>query len=92
MIFNQTALDMSLIKSPQIIGEYLPIQIVGKISPNGKPLPFTNTAVMPEFYKDGESLQIFISEFTLKSFLYTMMELGHLTDTSKLLLHMFYSW
>ena len=90
--YNDTVFDLSLIKSPQIIGDFLPIQIVGKFSPKGKILPFQNTADMPDFYKDGDSLQMLISEFTLKSLLYTLMDLGRFTTTSMLIFNKPYSW
>ena len=80
---DDTEFDLSLIKWPMITGEFLPIQIVGKFSPIGKTLPFENMADMPDFYTKGESLQMFISEFTIKSLLFTLMNNGKLIATSK---------
>lgn len=83
LIVNDTAVDMSLIISPKIHDSFLPLQSVGKINPKGKPLPFKNTADIPMYIENGESIQIFISDFTLKSFLYTMEELGYLKLVGK---------
>jgi hypothetical protein len=86
MVFNDTTLDLSLLKIPTISDNYLPIMSVGKFSPTGQELPFTNNASVPIYEKGGESLQIFISDFTLRSFTYTMKQLGYLNVTCKLVL------
>lgn len=80
-VFGDVVLDSSLIHSPIIIDEYLPIMLVGQFNPKGQPLPFKNEAIMPMYADNSNSLQMFVSDFTLRSFTYTMQRLGYLDKT-----------
>ena len=79
--FNDTELDTSFIETPKINGSHVPISMVGRFNPVGETLPFKNEDVMPFFDLKGESLQIYVSEFTFRSFAYTAQYLGYLTLT-----------
>jgi hypothetical protein len=80
-VLGDVILDCSLVHSPIIIDEYLPIMLIGQFNPKGQPLPFKNEAIMPMYADNSNSLQIFVSDFTLRSFTYTMQKLGYLDKT-----------
>lgn len=81
LILGDVALDSSILKLPNITDGFLPIMLVGRFFPVNKDLPFNNTAKVPIYDEEGESLQVYISDFTLRSFTYTMNELGYLNVT-----------
>lgn len=64
--------SMRALHPANITEGWLAFALNGTIFPTKNPkLPFNNTAKIPNFVKEGQSLQISISEFTLQSLIYT---------------------
>jgi hypothetical protein len=55
--------------------EYVTSSYIGKISPAGKDYPFENKAQLPKWLPEGKDFQMFISDYMLKSALYTVVQL-----------------
>lgn len=78
IVLNDTSIDISLIDTPTVTENFTYNLFVGKIFPTGKDYPVNNTDVIPKYQDGGRSLQIFISQYTIQSYLYTTFTLGHL--------------
>lgn len=67
-------IDMSFFEFPLITeDDYATGTFVGKIYPTDKPFPYTNENMLPKWIPGGKGLQMFLSEFTLESSLYTIV-------------------
>jgi hypothetical protein len=81
MVLNDTTIDFSLVRIPCVDENFTTIMVVGEVYPTGEVLPFNNTADMPLYKKGGGSFQLYVSEFTLDSILYTVYNNGLLNIT-----------
>lgn len=77
-VIDDVSLDASLVKIPQVRETHTSNEFVGKFYPTGGDLPFKNDREIPKWDPKGASLQIYISEFTLQSLLYTEYTLGNI--------------
>lgn len=75
------SLDGGLIEAANITSTHTANRLVGKFFPTGQELPFTNNNTLPDWDPNGQSLQVFISEFTLQSYMYSAFVLGKLNTT-----------
>ena len=65
------SIDLSFYDFPNITDEYALSTWNGTFFPTGEELPFSNENELPRYDPDGKGIQFFLSEYTLKSLLYT---------------------
>ena len=81
---NDMSFDFSFSQLPEITeGKFLSNTYDGKIFERGGEVPFENNAQLPKWIPSGKDLQLFISDYTLKAALVTVVELNmlHLSIT-----------
>lgn len=73
IVIDDISIDMSFYELPKVTTDgYVSAPWVAKISPKGTDLPFENKSMLPRYDPAGKGFQAFISDFTLKSILFTL--------------------
>jgi hypothetical protein len=70
------SLDLGFYEFPNVTAdEFITSTWIGKVFPEGGDVPFKNVAQLPKLLPDGKDFQLFISDYTLRSAFYTIVEL-----------------
>ena len=70
---DDISIDMSFYELPKVTEDgYVSAPWIAEVHPKGQTLPFENKSMLPRYDTKGKGLQTYISDFTLKSILYTL--------------------
>jgi hypothetical protein len=74
--FGNLTFDISFLTVAKITEQYTLNELVGAFSPKEVDVPFSNNITMPKWDPEGQSLQIYVSEFVFKSLFFSLYDLG----------------
>lgn len=73
ILIDDISIDMTFYELPKVTTDgFVSAPWIAKISPKGADLPFENKSMLPRYDPLGKGVQAYISNFTLKSVLYTL--------------------